>query len=146
MEERNSLSHAWNAKRIYFRHFSMHKNTASYTKLRRFSCVDLCTQGLCGWLRGTWNLWRVWLENEHVLRVLWWRDILYTKPCCILVNIFLIYCWISIYVTFVIEIPIKFLKGSTWRGKIDRGRWKVIIIYWILINIIHLNVDFYVYI
>ena len=51
---------------IYFHHFSMHRNTTSYTKLRRLSCVDLCTQGPCGWLRGTWNLWRVWWDNEHV--------------------------------------------------------------------------------
>ena len=40
---------------IYLRHFSMHRNTTSYTKLRRLSCVDLRTQGLCGWLRGTLN-------------------------------------------------------------------------------------------
>ena len=55
-------------RRIYLWNFSMHKNTISYTKLRRLSCVDLCTQGPCGWLRGTWNLWRVWWDNEHVLR------------------------------------------------------------------------------
>ena len=131
---------------IYLRHFSMHRNTTSYTKSRRLNCVYLCTQGPCGWLRGTWNLWRVWLDNEYMLKVLWWRDIQYTKTCCILVNIFIVWCQISISVAFVIETPIIILKGSTWRGKVDRGRWKVIISQWMLINIIHLTVDFYVYI
>ena len=53
--------------------FSMHKNTTSYTKLRRLKFVDLYTQGQCGWWRGTWNHWRLWLDKVNVLRVLWWR-------------------------------------------------------------------------
>ena len=74
---------------IYLFHLSMHKNTTSYTKLRRLKCVDLYTQGQCRWWRGTWNQWRLCLDKEHILRVLWWRDIWYINPWCILVNIFL---------------------------------------------------------
>ena len=40
---------------IYLQHFSMHKNTTSYTKLRKLKCLDQYTQGQCGWWRGTWN-------------------------------------------------------------------------------------------
>ena len=114
-------------KSIYLQYFSMHRNTTSYTKLRRLSCVDLCTQGPCGWLRGTWNLWRVWWHNEHISRVLCWKDIRYTKTCCVLVNIFLCYRQSSIYIAFVIRTPITNLKGSNWRGKVNWGSWKVII-------------------
>ena len=70
---------------IYLQHFSMHKNTTSYTKLRRLNYVDWYTQGRCGWWRGNWSRWRILLDKEHVLRVLWLRDIWrrhpHTKNC-----------------------------------------------------------------
>ena len=122
-------------KSIYLQHFSMHKNTTSYIKLRRLKCVDLYTQGQCVWWRGTWNYWRIWLEKEHVLRVLWWTNIWYINPWCILVNIFLNWKQLHTWIAFGMWTPSKFFKGSTCWGKVQWEKWEVIKLWRFIIHI-----------
>ena len=58
--------------------FSMHRNTTSYTKLRRLSCVNLCTQGPCGWKHSKFMKGLV-RQQQHVVVSMMEGYIVYQK-------------------------------------------------------------------